>query len=360
MWEMKCWGMSWKDLWAEDSLAAYRDRIARQLCVFSAVLLLPFTVNHFLVGRYKLGSIILLAQLVLFVNGLRLSQGRPAPVPMWIMVTAFCGAVVASVLVQGQNTVVWAFPALFIGYFLLPRRQAQVVSLVMALAVPLAVFSIVGASSGLRAFAAMVLTVAMINVVLSVVGELQSALVQQAITDPLTGAWNRRHFDDRLMQMQQQPPLDAVDRAPNVLLALDIDHFKTVNDRHGHAVGDEVLKALVQLVNQRKREGDQLFRTGGEEFVLLLPRILPEDARRVAEELRQRVETTELAPGLRVTVSIGLSPQLPGRVASPWLAAADGALYEAKRKGRNRVVVAPAPAPSPPAASAAPELVPGA
>ncbi len=334
---MKRWLVSWKHLWAEDSLAAYRDRIAQQLCVFSALLLLPFTINHFIVGRYAIGAMVALAQAVLFVNGYRLSQGRAAPVPMWIMVMAFCCAVLASVLVQGLNTVVWAFPALFIGYFLLPRPQAQVAGLLMALAVPAAVYSIVGVSAGLRAFAAIALTLAMINVVLSVIGELQTALVQQAITDPLTGAWNRRYFEDQLARMQ---PPSGSGRLPNVLLALDIDHFKTVNDRHGHGVGDEVLKALVRLINQRKREGDQLFRTGGEEFVLLLPRIQPDDARRVAEDLRQRVENTELVPGLCVTVSIGLSLQVPGQVASPWLAAADDALYEAKRKGRNRVVIA--------------------
>jgi diguanylate cyclase (GGDEF)-like protein len=338
---MRSWQLSWKHLWAEDSLAAFRDRIAQHLCVFSALLLLPFTINHFFMGRHMLGTIILLAQGVLFLNGYRLRHGRPAPVPMWIMVLAFCSAVVASVLGQGLDTVVWAFPALFIGYFLLPRRQAQVVSLLLALVVPLAVYSVVGPAAAVRALAALVLTLAMINVVLSVIGELQIALVQQAITDPLTGAWNRRHFDEQLLQMQ--PPADA-GRTPNVLLALDIDHFKSVNDRHGHAVGDAVLKALVQLVNQRKREGDQLFRTGGEEFILLLPRIRPDDARRVAEDLRQRIESTELVPGLRVTVSIGLSPQVPGQVASPWLAAADDALYEAKRGGRNRVVMAAMPA----------------
>ncbi len=336
---MKSWQLSWKHLWAEDSLAAFRERIAQHLCVFSALFLLPFTVNHFVVGRYALGTIIALSQVVLFVNGYSLREGRRAPVPMWIMVMAFCSAIVASILVQGLNTVIWAFPALFIGYFLLPRWQAQVVSLMLLLAVPMAVLSVVGPSAALRALAAMVMTLAMINVVLSVIGELQVALVRQAITDPLTGAWNRRHFDERLMQLQ---PLSGAgpDRPPNVLLALDIDHFKAVNDRHGHAVGDTVLKALVQLVNQRKREGDQLFRTGGEEFVLLLPRIDLDDAQRVAEDLRQRVESAELAPGLRVTVSIGLSSQVPGQVASPWLAAADGALYEAKRNGRNRVVLA--------------------
>ena len=76
---MRSWHLSWKHLWAEDSLAAFRDRIAQHLCVFSAVLLLPFTINHLLMGRHMLGIIILLAQGVLFVNGYSLRHGRATP-----------------------------------------------------------------------------------------------------------------------------------------------------------------------------------------------------------------------------------------------------------------------------------------
>ncbi len=328
-------------LWVEDALAVFRDRIAQQLSWFSAFLLLPFTVNHLLLGRYALGCSILLAQIVFLINGHFLRQGRQTPVPMWIMVSAFGCAVVTAVIVQGVNSVFWAFPALFIGYFLMPRWQAQLFSLCLLVAVPSVALFIVGSEAAVRALASMVLTLVMINVVLGVIAGLQHALVHQAITDPLTGAWNRRHFETQLAQMQTPP--DA-GRTPNVLLALDIDHFKRVNDEHGHAVGDVVLQRLVQLVQLRKRDADQLFRTGGEEFVLLLPRTAVEDARCVAEDLRHRIECTELAPGLKVTVSIGVSAQATSQVATPWLAAADKALYEAKRSGRNRVVMASLPA----------------
>ena len=176
------------------------------------------------------------------------------------------------------------------------------------------------------------------QVVLGVIGKLQVALLCQAHTDPLTGAWNRRYFDGQLAQVA---PADTAGRVSNALLALDIDHFKAVNDGHGHGVGDAVLQALVTLVAQRKRQGDLLFRVGGEEFVLLLlPRTTLADARQVAEDLHQRFETSELVPGVRVTASIGLSLQPMASGAQQWLAAADAALYAAKREGRNRVVAA--------------------
>lgn len=334
---MKSWHAWWKRAWSDDSLAQFRDRIAQQLSLFSALLLLPFTINHLVDGRLALGICILLAQAVLAVNGYRLRQGRAVLVPMWAMVLAFHAAILGAVMVQGVNSVFWAFPALFIGYFLLPRKQAHVISVAITLAVPAVVLAAVGPAAAVRALAALVLTLAMLNVVLGVIADLQQALMKQASTDALTGAWNRRHFDAQLALMR--PPPDP-GRTPNVLLALDIDHFKAVNDQHGHGVGDEVLKNLVKLVVERKRETDQLFRIGGEEFVLLLPRTGLVAATAVAEDLRRRIEATDLVPGLRVTVSIGLSVQAPSHIDQPWLAAADEALYEAKRQGRNRVVVA--------------------
>ena len=104
---------------------------------------------------------------------------------------------------------------------------------------------------------------------------------------------------------------------------------------------DAINKALNELGNG-KRSGDLLFRTGGEEFALLLPRITAQGAQGVAEELRQRLEQAELMPGETVTVSIGVSVLAPLQPVDDWVKAADAALYEAKRGGRNRVVVAAA------------------
>ncbi len=126
----------------------------------------------------------------------------------------------------------------------------------------------------------------------------------------------------------------------DALLAIDIDHFKQVNDRHGHDVGDDVLRKLVAAVSSRKRRSDMLFRTGGEEFVLLLPRVTREDALVIAEALRLRLAQADLLPNELVTVSIGVSALHAGQSPQAWCKSADNALYEAKRAGRNRVVMA--------------------
>jgi diguanylate cyclase (GGDEF)-like protein len=192
----------------------------------------------------------------------------------------------------------------------------------------------VGLTVAVRFGATLAMTLMMTNVALNVLAQLQRALVQQTLTDPLTGAYNRRHLAHQL-ELLARPGPDVV--CMNALVAIDIDHFKAINDRHGHAVGDAVLVACVKVLSARKRQSDMLFRTGGEEFVLLLPRTSAQDAQRVAESLRARIAEADLLPGHPVTVSLGVGVQQPNHSPDDWLNAADSALYGAKHNGRNRV-----------------------
>jgi diguanylate cyclase (GGDEF)-like protein len=317
-----------------DALAPHRDDIAVHLSGLSVLLLLPFTVNHLVQGRWALGVSIALAQAVLVLNAWSVRRGRTAPVHYGLLVTTLVGTVGAAVHLQGLNGVFWAYPTLFIAYFLLARALALGLSALLVVGVTTIVALTMDGALAARVGATLTLNLVMINVVLNVLGQLQSALVRQAITDPLTGLYNRRHL---------QTHLDGLDRPGGVdhaLLSIDIDHFKQINDRHGHAAGDEVLKRFAEVLTQRTRRGDLLFRTGGEEFVLLLPGATLDDARALADDLRQRVADACLLPGtaLTVTVSIGIAQRRRGDAHSDWLRQADAALYRAKRGGRNRVV----------------------
>jgi diguanylate cyclase (GGDEF)-like protein len=334
-----------------DALADNRDRISKHLSGLTAALLAPFFVLHGLAGHWTMASVNFGLIVVLWFNARALGRGRPPPVPFWALVGPLIVAVCVSVLLQGMAGVLWAFPALFMCYFLLPRRLALILSLVLLAAVPVACSVSVGTALALRVFAAMALVLVMINVVLNVVGELQRNLVEQAITDPLTGAYNRRHLQIHLQQLVV--PAEAA-QPTDSLLAIDIDHFKQVNDRYGHTVGDTVLRGVVATIAARKRSSDLLFRTGGEEFMLLLPRAPSQQALQIAEELRLRLAQATLLPGEPVTVSIGVSTLRAGQSPQAWVTSADKALYEAKRAGRNRVVLAAedgaALQPEPPAA----------
>ncbi|MCZ7566402.1 MAG: GGDEF domain-containing protein [Burkholderiales bacterium] len=178
-----------------------------------------------------------------------------------------------------------------------------------------------------------------------------AALEEQSITDPLTGLYNRRHLDRRLEEEVGKSVRYGI---PLSVLLLDVDHFKSVNDRLGHAVGDRVLIALARLMLQAARKSDFVTRYGGEEILLLAPHTALADACLLADRLRRSVESLPIAPAdapaagapIKVTVSIGvaaLGPEVPDGPAL--LKMADDALYRAKHGGRNRVEVAKPAAP---------------
>jgi diguanylate cyclase (GGDEF)-like protein len=160
-----------------------------------------------------------------------------------------------------------------------------------------------------------------------------------AAVDGLTGLYNRRHFE--ALARAEFARCQRYHR-PLSMLMIDVDHFKLVNDRFGHAAGDRVLKAIAEICGAAKRDSDVLGRLGGEEFALLLPETTSEAARAFAERLRSGVrECPVVIDGETIvaTVSIGVAGATPRTSGiEALLRAADQALYEAKRAGRNRVV----------------------
>jgi two-component system, cell cycle response regulator len=160
-----------------------------------------------------------------------------------------------------------------------------------------------------------------------------------ASKDALTGALNRRSFDE-----QAQALMAACARAgaPLALVAVDIDHFKRINDGFGHAVGDAVLKEFAQRILQTSKRRDCLYRLGGEEFALLLPHTDLDAAAAFAEVLRRSLERTPFSGAGHLSASFGVAVLLPGDTLPTLMERADRALYTAKDQGRNRVVCAPA------------------
>jgi diguanylate cyclase (GGDEF)-like protein len=163
-------------------------------------------------------------------------------------------------------------------------------------------------------------------------------LSRLAMLDPLTGVFNRRTFEERA---QHVIAAAARDGRPLSLLAVDIDHFKDVNDEFGHAGGDEALRLVVALMRETLAEGQILSRIGGEEFAVLLPGADEDEARATAERLRRHLENSPVdveGRELNLKISAGVATLGTGtETLAILLRAADRALYAAKRAGRNRV-----------------------
>ncbi len=165
----------------------------------------------------------------------------------------------------------------------------------------------------------------------------------EAQRDPLTGLHNRRALMARIAEALTEARQRHL---PLSLIFLDLDHFKAINDRHGHLIGDACLRILAERVQSELRPGDTLARWGGEEFVVLLPATALGEAAQIGERIRHRVEADPfIASGVAVaiTVSLGLSGHTRAAIESPeqLIEQADAALYRAKAAGRNRLIVHP-------------------
>jgi len=169
----------------------------------------------------------------------------------------------------------------------------------------------------------------------------RSLLDREASEDPLTGVAVRRVLERRLQEVHAR----CLEEGGSMAVVLyDLDHFKRINDTHGHGAGDDALVLVAGTLDAERREGDLCCRYGGEEFTLLLDRTSGEQALAIAERLRERVEALEFTAGgkpVPLTLSAGVAafPELHVKTASELLLFADGALYEAKRRGRNRCLL---------------------
>ncbi|MGJ8692849.1 MAG: GGDEF domain-containing protein [Thalassotalea sp.] len=184
-----------------------------------------------------------------------------------------------------------------------------------------------------------------LHIALQELEEVNRELAEKTTLDELTGLYNRRYYDQKILAEYRRSRRNL---SPLSLVVIDIDHFKKVNDNHGHTAGDQCLKAVAELLKGTLlRSTDIACRYGGEEFCLILPETTAQGAELFAEELRKKVAQLSVqysGQPIPLTISCGISTyqQQDGAVPETIFAAADNALYQAKNQGRNQVVVAEA------------------
>jgi len=169
---------------------------------------------------------------------------------------------------------------------------------------------------------------------------LQEQLREQVLHDPLTGLYNRRYLDETIKRELTRAERN---KQPVGIVMCDLDHFKLVNDTHGHLAGDEVLRVFAELLKKHARGSDIVCRFGGEEFVMFLPEMSPAVAYQRAELLRMELAKKRITLGatvIQVTASFGVAafPE-NGETMDSLIRAVDAAMYQAKEEGRDRIVV---------------------
>src|SRR5690554_6920478 len=246
------------------------------------------------------------------------------------------GAVVVGMIV-GDPGLFWLYPCLVTTFFLVTPKIAIVLNIASVL-VLMSFGEAFSSQVQMWSFASTAVVVSACAYVFAYRNQDQRERLEHLATiDPLTGVKNRRSMDEELDAAAANAERSGL---PYALVMLDIDHFKKINDVYGHGVGDNVLTDLVALIEHNTRKSDQLFRYGGEEFVLLLPGVDGSSLQTVMNNLQQVLRRHLKYPGGPVTSSFGVALLGHGESVESWLARADEALYQAKEAGRDRIVFA--------------------
>jgi len=245
--------------------------------------------------------------------------------------------VLVDIYLSGHTVIYWFYPTLIATYYLTFYKIALKISLFATCILMLIIYPLIN----IVEFTVIVFTTSLMNMfsylIFRSVFKVQRQLEQFATTDTLTGCGNRRALETQLSEL-----ISRHDRSsfPLCLIIFDLDHFKKINDKHGHVIGDQVLKEISKLVISNTRSFEKTYRYGGEEFIILPLEVEVTEATLIANKLRILVENYILPLDIKLTMSLGVAQYKQYELAEDWIIRADSALYEAKKSGRNKVVVA--------------------
>ena len=313
--------------------------VMRLQALLAMVVVLPFALWRVWQGQYVLaclglGAVALLAGLGLLSFNTR-QFDRVGRYVLPLVVLGQMLAIGGMIALAGPETKSWAYPVLVSSFLLLRAREATFITLSSSAVDAWLVFQHNGHTRDAAIFfASCLLVVLFTHLFASRLQADNQKFKTRSLQDPLTGVGNRRLLDDALIGLVQQPST-----MPCTLLILDIDHFKLINDRYGHTVGDVCLTRFAQTVETLLGAGDTLYRFGGEEFVVLTEQTAAQGLA-LAERVRQHIAQTSIIRETTFTVSAGVAQRKAGQTVREWLGRADNALYQAKESGRNRVVLA--------------------
>jgi len=299
-------------------------------------LILPFAIYDLTLQKVGIGIGALIIAIALFLGSWGCYKKIYKPVFTFVLLSPFSTLfLIYLTKTVGISGTYWCFPTVLLFYFVISERQAWISNIVLIVCIIPLVWQQLEPDEAARFSVTLLLVSAYSAIFLRIFSKLYSERCKQAITDPLTELYNRATLKDSLIQAVHQ-----TDRADTefTLISMDIDFFKKINDELGHDVGDHVLVQLGAFLKEFFRDTDKVFRTGGEEFLILVCNTNEVNSVDIAEKLRSGIENLPLIPDHTVTVSIGVAGLDSGKDWELWMKTCDNNLYQAKNSGRNKVV----------------------
>ncbi|MEH6710460.1 MAG: GGDEF domain-containing protein [Paraglaciecola polaris] len=251
----------------------------------------------------------------------------------WVLSIICIGIATGTIWLKGPEQIVWVYPAIICLFFIIPPNLAALLCVITVAVIGYLLSSDMSMLDNVRFYFSTLITFIFSYAFSDRMLYQQAQLLILSYKDPLTGAGNRRAMEEKLIEFVAQQRQQPADNSACLLL-IDLDEFKKINDRQGHACGDDVLAQTAALIEHILNPNQHLFRFGGEEFVVLASNTL-EQTIALAENIRQTVNDFPFEQGIRITVSIGLAEYQSDETGFEWLGRADTAMYQAKSAGRD-------------------------
>jgi len=318
----------------DDLIANFRLNFEMYFGFATFLLLFPYVINHLLQSRLIMSATTFSIVLLTLLNSISIFRHRKKILSFAYFYLLVLTTLTIGLLLQGTTIIYWYYPFAIIILSIAEHRQARIMLVMSIFAFIPAVFYSAGTDIAARFSVTYIMVCIFGDIVVRLLDKAQAQQALLAITDPLTGAFNRRSFLNALGEAAETCRRGIGTAS---LIAIDIDHFKKINDTKGHKAGDDALKGIVNALLLRKRKLDKVFRTGGEEFIVLAHNIKLGESIAFADSMRIAVEQAGILDGESITISLGVVDYSAELSIDDWIRQADANLYEAKRQGRNRV-----------------------
>jgi len=318
-------------------MPATMHQIIRKLTTVLLVCIAPFSLINFIQGEVYIGVLISMVSANLLYINIRIRRNKTynSNIAFAVVMPIAYFILYQLVIDRGIIGILWCFPTIVMVNFIMQQRQAMVANILLIIILTPVILSQFDPSLAIRVLACLITVGGLASLFVNIINDQQKKLHQLAITDPLTGLLNRLTLQDSIKLTIDQHSRTLT---PMTLVSIDIDHFKLINDKHGHDIGDQVLIQIATLLKNRCRSIDKLYRLGGEEFLFILFSTDLTNAQLFSHSIQQELAEFNFEYGLAPTLSIGLAEIDKEKTWDECLKKADENLYKAKNSGRNTII----------------------
>jgi diguanylate cyclase (GGDEF)-like protein len=318
-------------------MPATMHQIIRKLTTVLLVCIAPFSLINFIQGEVYIGVLISIVSANLLYINIRIRRNKTynSNIAFAVVMPIAYFILYQLVIDRGIIGILWCFPTIVMVNFIMQQRQAMVANILLIIILTPVILSQFDPSLAIRVLACLITVGGLASLFVNIINDQQKKLHQLAITDPLTGLLNRLTLQDSIKLTIDQHSRTLT---PMTLVSIDIDHFKLINDKHGHDIGDQVLIQIATLLKKRCRSIDKLYRLGGEEFLFILFSTDLTNAQLFSHSIQQELAEFNFEYGLAPTLSIGLAEIDKEKTWDEYLKKADENLYRAKNSGRNTII----------------------